>query len=204
MDLNTMKSDAREAPPPARGPRRIAPKESRMRERRTSHEALHDGVTGLPNLALFKDRLESALAQAQRHDWRLAVLFLDLEAFKSINERHGREVGDRVLKVVAQRLQALLRGGDTVAHRGGDEFLFLALEARDEANVLAFAGTILERIAQACEVDGASLTVGASIGIAVYPEDGRSGRELLRHADLAMCAAIEQKKGVMLHSQMPR
>ena len=204
MNMNTMKSDAREAPPPVRALRKIAPKESRMRERRANHEALHDGVTGLPNLALFKDRLESALAQAQRHDWRLAVLFLDLEAFKSINERHGREIGDRVLKVVAQRLQALLRGGDTVAHRGGDEFLLLALEARDEANVLAFAGTILERIAQACEVDGASLTVGASIGIAVYPEDGRSGRELLRHADLAMCAAIEQKKGVMLHSQMPR
>lgn len=204
MNPNTVQSDEREAPPPARAVRKVAPKESRIRERRSRHEALHDGVTGLPNLALFKDRLESALAQAQRHDWRLAVLFVDLDAFKSINERHGVEVGDRVLKVVAQRLQALLRRGDTVAHRGGDEFLFLALEARDEANALAFADTILQRIAQACEVDGASLTVGASIGIAVYPEDGRSGPELLRHADLAMTAAIEQKKGVMLHSQMPR
>lgn len=204
MNPNTVQSDARDAPSLARVVRKIAPKESRIRERRSRHEALHDGVTGLPNLALFKDRLESALAQAQRHDWRLAVLFVDLDAFKSINERHGVEVGDRVLKVVAQRLQSLMRRGDTVAHRGGDEFLFLAPEARDEANALAFAGTILLRIAQACEVDGASLTVGASIGIAVYPEDGRSGPELLMHADLAMTAAIEQKKGVMLHSQMPR
>ncbi len=178
--------------------------ENRFRERRSRHEALHDSVTGLPNLALFGDRLDSALAQAQRHDWRLAVLFVDLDAFKSINERHGVEVGDQVLKVVAQRLQALMRRGDTVARRGGDEFLFLALEARDEANALNFAGTILQRIAQACEVDGASLTVGASIGIAVYPEDGRTGAELLKHADLAMCAAIEQKNSVMLHSQMPR
>ena len=181
-----------------------APLENRAGERPSRNEALLDGVTGLPNLALFKDRLETALAQAQRHDWRLAVLFVDLDAFKSINERHGVDVGDRVLKVVAQRLQSLLRRGDTVAHRGGDEFLFLALEARDEANALAFADAILRRIAQACEVDGASLTVGASIGIAVYPEDGRSGPELLKHADLAMTAAIEQKKGVMLHSQMPR
>jgi diguanylate cyclase (GGDEF)-like protein len=168
------------------------------------HDALHDGVTGLPNLTQFKDRLENALAQAQRHDWRLAVMIIDLDALKSINDTHGHDVGDRVLQLVARRLQTMVRGGDSVGHRGGDEFLFLMLEAKDEANAAGFAGTIIERIGEACGVDGASLTVGSSIGIALYPEDGRTAGELLEHADLAMYAAKRQRKGVELHSRMPR
>jgi diguanylate cyclase (GGDEF)-like protein len=168
------------------------------------HDALHDGVTGLPNLTQFKDRLENALAQAQRHDWRLAVMVIDLDALKSINDTHGHDVGDRVLQLVAQRLQTLVRGGDTVGHRGEDEFLFLMLEAKDEANAAGFAGTIIERIGEACGVDGASLTVGSSIGIALYPEDGRTAGELLEHADLAMYAAKRQRIGVELHSRMAR
>lgn len=176
---------------------------SRAQEKQSRHDALHDGVTGLSNMTLFKDRLENALSQAQRHDWRLAVMFIDLDAFKSINDRYGHDVGDRVLQLVARRLEALVRGGDTVSRRGGDEFLFLMLEAKDEANAVAFAGTLIERIGEACEVDGSSLTVSSSIGIAMYPEDGRTAQELLKHADLAMYAAKQQKKGVVLHSQMP-
>jgi diguanylate cyclase (GGDEF)-like protein len=168
------------------------------------HDALHDGVTGLPNLTQFKDRLENALAQAQRHDWRLAVMIIDLDALKSINDTHGHDVGDRVLQLVARRLQTMVRGGDSVGHRGGDEFLFLMLEAKDEANAAGFAGTIIERIGEACGVDGASLTVGSSIGIALYPEDGRTAGELLEHADLAMYAAKRQRKGVELHGRMAR
>jgi diguanylate cyclase (GGDEF)-like protein len=176
---------------------------SRAQEKKSRHDALHDGVTGLTNMTLFKDRLDNALSQAQRHDWRLAVMFIDLDAFKSINDRYGHDVGDRVLQLVARRLEALVRAGDTVSRRGGDEFLFLMLEAKDEANAVNFAGTLIERIGEACEVDGASLTVSSSIGIALYPEDGRTAQELLKHADLAMYAAKQQKKGVVLHSQMP-
>ena len=177
--------------------------ESRAQEKKSRHDALHDSVTGLTNLTLFKDRLDNALSQAQRHDWRLAVMFIDLDAFKSINDRYGHDVGDRVLQLVARRLEALVRAGDTVSRRGGDEFLFLMLEAKDEANTVNFAGMLIERIGEACEVDGASLTVSSSIGIAMYPEDGRTAQELLKRADLAMYAAKQQKKGVMLHSQMP-
>lgn len=176
---------------------------SRAQERKSRHDALHDSVTGLTNMTLFKDRLDNALSQAQRHDWRLAVMFIDLDAFKSINDRYGHDVGDRVLQLVARRLEALVRAGDTVSRRGGDEFLFLMLEAKDEANAVNFAGMLIERIGEACEVDGASLTVSSSIGIAMYPEDGRTAQELLKHADLAMYAAKQQKKGVVLHSQMP-
>lgn len=177
---------------------------SRAQEKQSRHDALHDGVTGLSNLTLFKDRLENALSQAKRHDWRLAVMFIDLDAFKSINDRYGHDVGDRVLQLVARRLEALVRAGDTVSRRGGDEFLFLMLEAKDEVNAVNFAGMLIERIGEACEVDGASLTVSSSIGIAMYPEDGRTAQELLKHADLAMYAAKQQKIGVVLHSQMPK
>jgi diguanylate cyclase (GGDEF)-like protein len=183
---------------------RTALSASRAQEKKSRHDALHDDVTDLANLTLFKDRLNNALSQAQRHGWRLAVMFIDLDAFKSINDRYGHDVGDRVLQLVARRLEALVRGGDTVSRRGGDEFLFLMLEAKDEANAVAFAGTIIERIGEACEVDGASLTVSSSVGIALYPEDGRSAQELLKHADLAMYAAKQQRKGVVLHSQMPQ
>jgi diguanylate cyclase (GGDEF)-like protein len=182
---------------------RTALSASRAQEKKSRHDALHDGVTGLSNMTLFKDRLENALSQAQRHDWRLAVMFIDLDAFKSINDRYGHDVGDRVLQLVSRRLEALVRGGDTVSRRGGDEFLFLMLEAKDEANAVNFASMLIERIGEACEVDGSSLTVSSSVGIALYPEDGRTAQELLKHADLAMYAAKQQKKGVMLHSQMP-
>ena len=106
--------------------------ESKAQEKKSRRLALHDAVTGLANLTLFNDRLSHALAQAQRHRWRLAVMFIDLDDFKNVNDTYGHDVGDRVLQVVAQRLRASVRGGDTVSRRGGDEFLFLMLEAGDE------------------------------------------------------------------------
>ena len=151
--------------------------ESRARERTASHNALHDAVTGLPNLTLFKDRLRNGLAQAKRHNWRLAVMFIDLDEFKSINDTHGHETGDRVLQVVAQRLQTIVRSGDTVSRRSGDEFLFLMLEAKDESSVGALAAKIVSNIAEVCEIDGEKFTVKASIGIALYPEDGCSPQD---------------------------
>jgi diguanylate cyclase (GGDEF)-like protein len=167
--------------------------ESQAEEKRARHSALHDSVTGLPNLTLFNDRLQSALAQAQRHARRLAVMFIDLDEFKKVNDARGHDVGDRVLQVVAQRLQAAVRGGDTVSRRSGDEFLVLMVEAKDESSVAAFAARIVDNIGEACEIDGITLTVTASIGIALYPEDGRSPQELLNKADKAMYAAKRKK-----------
>ncbi len=105
--------------------------ESRAEERKSRHSALHDGVTGLANFTLFKDRLCNALPQAERHQRRLAVMFIDLDDFKGINDAHGHDTGDRVLEMVGKRLQGIVRGGDTVSRRSGDEFLVLMLEAND-------------------------------------------------------------------------
>lgn len=178
--------------------------ESQERERETRHRALHDTVTGLPNMTLFSDRLEAALIQAARHAWRLAVLFIDLDKFKSINDTHGHDVGDRVLQIVGQRLERFVRGGDTVSRRSGDEFLLLMLEAKDADTVAGFATKIVANLAATCEVDGVPLTVVPSIGIAIYPEDGQSARELLKNADMAMYAAKRLPQGPMLYSQMPK
>ena len=176
--------------------------QSRLEERKSRHLALHDVVTGLPNLTLFKDRLRNGLAQARRHQWRLAVMFIDLNEFKGINDTHGHEVGDRVLRLVAQRLKALVRGGDTVSRRSGDEFLFLMLEAKDENTAANLAAKIIDNIAEPYEFEGTMLTVSPSIGVALYPEDGQSEQELLKNADGAMYAAKQQKSGCALYSQI--
>jgi diguanylate cyclase (GGDEF)-like protein len=176
--------------------------ESKAQEKKSRRLALHDAVTGLPNRTLFNDRLSHALAQAQRHRWRLAVMFIDLDDFKSVNDTYGHDVGDRVLQIVAQRLRVSVRGGDTVSRRGGDEFLFLMLEARDEGSVAGLAAKIVDNIAEACDVEGVSVRVKPSIGIALYPEDGLSAQDLLKNADTAMYAAKQLKKGFALYSQV--
>ena len=176
--------------------------QSKVQERKSRHLALHDAVTGLSNVTLFNDRLRNGLAQAQRHEWRLAVMFIDLDQFKDINDTYGHDVGDRVLQMVAQRMQTAVRAGDTVSRRGGDEFLFLMLEAKDENNAAKLAAKIIDNVAQPCEVEGVNLTVRPSIGIALYPEDGQSAQELLKNADIAMYAAKQQKSGRALYSQV--
>lgn len=176
--------------------------QSRLQERKLRHLALHDTVTGLANRTLFNDRLLHDLAQAKRHAWRLAVMFIDLDEFKSVNDTYGHDAGDRVLQTVAQRLKAFVRGGDTVSRRGGDEFLFLMSEAKDQATAAGLAAKIIDKIAEPCEVKGAKITVRASVGIALYPENGQSAEELLKNADLAMYAAKQQKRGALLYGQL--
>jgi diguanylate cyclase (GGDEF)-like protein len=161
---------------------------SRAQERRSRHDALHDAVTGLPNMTLFYDRLGNALEQAQRYARPLAVLFVDVDKFKHVNDTHGHDIGDRVLQMTAQRLKASIRGGDTASRRGGDEFVILALEANAPI-AAAVSARIGDCVAQMCDIDGVSLTVTASIGVALYPEHGSSARELLKHADTAMYVA---------------
>jgi diguanylate cyclase (GGDEF)-like protein len=176
--------------------------QSRVEERKARHQALHDPVTGLPNMTLFSDRLEAALVQAARHSWRLAVMFIDLDDFKAINDTHGHEAGDLVLRMVAQRLDRFVRGGDTVSRRSGDEFLLLMLEAKDADTVGIFARKIVDNVSATCEVHGVQLAVRPSIGIAVYPEDGATAAELLEHADTAMYCAKRLKQGFMQYSEV--
>ncbi len=182
----------------------IALSESRAEARSSSDKALHDDITGLPNLTLFNDRLRSALVQAERHPWRVAVMFIDLDGFKSVNDTHGHDAGDEVLKRVAERLLTIVRKGDTVSRRSGDEFLFLMLEAKDETDVEALATRMGATIAAPYEIDGAQVTVKASIGVALYPDGGSSAEELLKNADSAMYAAKEEKTGVALFGRGPR
>jgi diguanylate cyclase (GGDEF)-like protein len=177
---------------------------SRAALRRVSDSALHDSLTGLANLTLFNDHLGIAVAQAERHGWRFAVMFIDLDGFKNVNDTHGHDFGDRVLVTTAHRLKSMVRSGDTVSRRSGDEFLFLMLDAKDEANVMALALRIATALGRACDVEGTGVSVSASVGIAVYPEDGRSAAELLQRADTAMYAAKHDSAGPALYSQTVR
>ena len=163
------------------------------------HLARHDAVTGLPNRSSLNDRLESALAQARRKSWRLAVMFIDLDAFKHINDTYGHDAGDKVLSIVSERLQGHVRDSDTVGRQGGDEFVYLMLEATDDRAVAGVATTIIELIAEPCEFDGRSVVVTPSVGIALFPGDGDSADLLLKNADSAMYIAKQHKRGYWFH-----
>ncbi|MCP5179334.1 MAG: EAL domain-containing protein [Pseudomonadales bacterium] len=149
-------------------------------------QAYHDLLTHLPNRALLKDRLELAITQGQRNKIRLAVMFLDLDRFKVVNDTLGHTMGDRLLKAVANRLQSCLRRGDTLSRFGGDEFTLLLPEVRTRDDVVVIAGKILDRLGSPFVIDGHELFVGASIGIAMYPEAGDSAEALIQNADIAM------------------
>jgi diguanylate cyclase (GGDEF)-like protein/PAS domain S-box-containing protein len=149
-------------------------------------QAYHDLLTRLPNRALLKDRLALAIAQAERNKRKLAVMFLDLDRFKVVNDTLGHTMGDRLLKAVANRLQSCLRSGDTLSRFGGDEFMLLLPEVRTRDDVVVIAGKILERLSAPFSIDGHELFVGASIGIALYPEAGDSEEALIQNADIAM------------------
>jgi len=171
---------------------------SRAAERSARHRALHQALTDLPNATLFGDRLAQGLEQASRHRWQLAVMFIDLDGFKQVNDRHGHDAGDRVLRTVARRLRAAVRGGDSVGHRSGDEFLLLMLEVRDAAAVTEFAERLRTTLAEPIAIDGGTATVESSIGIALYPEHGASAAALLTCADQMMYRAKRGKVGVVL------
>ena len=151
--------------------------------------ALHDPVTRLPNRTLFLERLEHGLRQAQRHQWTLAVLFIDLDGFKQINDTHGHDIGDEVLTSVARSLQGSVRAEDTICRYGGDEFACLMLDVDTAHDVGNFAASLVRRIATACDAAENVPMVNASIGVALYPEHGRTADTLLRHADVAMYQA---------------
>lgn len=162
----------------------------RASEARMAHLAHHDMLTGLPNRAMFEDRLGQALAQAERAGTSFALLYMDLDGFKPINDTYGHDAGDEVLRQVAHRLTAVLRKSDTVARIGGDEFAILLVDmGQGGGDAALIADKCRDALASPMAFAGRSLAVGLSIGIAHYPQDGRGAGELLCHADQAMYAA---------------
>jgi diguanylate cyclase (GGDEF)-like protein len=153
------------------------------------HRSHHDHLTDLPNRLLFEERLQLSVAEAARYRRRLAVLFIDLDGFKDINDRHGHACGDVVLKAVAQRLQDALRTSDTLARMHGDEFVVLLPDVGDRAGVASLAGTLLAEVARPVDVDDATARVTASIGVSLYPRNATHPRGLLHTADAAMYQA---------------
>jgi diguanylate cyclase (GGDEF)-like protein len=168
-------------------------------EQASRHAAFHDRLTGLPNRALFNDRLEHGIAQAQRHGWRLAVMFVDLDDFKAINDAHGHDAGDSVLQAIARRLNGIARGEDTVSRHGGDEFLYLLTKIGDDGTIGTLADKIIQTIQAPCNVSVREVeicaSIGASIGISIFPKDGATGAALIKGADEAMYRAKQSKSG---------
>ena len=163
--------------------------ERKSYEAQIEHQANHDALTGLPNRNLLQDRLPQAIAHARRHGWGVAVLFLDLDAFKFVNDSLGHNIGDLLLKAVAERLLACVREGDTVARQGGDEFVLVLVGVSREEDVSAVAQKILDTLSLPFTIEGRELFVTCSIGVASYPKDGDDVQTLLKHADVAMYRA---------------
>lgn len=148
-----------------------------------------DALTGTPNRAVLADRLDKAIGMAKRHSKRTALLFVDLNDFKSINDELGHLAGDTVLQLVARRLESGVRDSDTVSRHGGDEFLVLLAELSNAADAAAIATKMIAALAEPVFVAGRVLTISASVGIAVYPEDGEYASTLMAKADEAMYRA---------------
>lgn len=161
---------------------------------RGEYRARHDQLTGLPNRVLFHDRLDVALGHARRSGHGLAVMFLDLDRFKTINDSLGHDVGNELLREVAMRITGALRDDDTVARWGGDEFTVLLDEVDGPDDAARVAHKILGVFRDPFDVDGRALHASTSIGVSLYPEDGETADELLKHADTAMYRAKSRRR----------
>jgi diguanylate cyclase (GGDEF)-like protein len=159
--------------------------------RQMAHSAEHDFLTGLPNRMLLNDRVGQAIALATRYTKKVAVLFLDLDGFKHINDSLGHPIGDKLLQSVAKRLVDCIRGSDSVSRQGGDEFVLLLLELERAEDAAVTARRMLEAVAQPHTIDQHDLHVTASIGLSIYPDDGLDAETLIKNADTAMYQAKE-------------
>ncbi|MGZ3514499.1 MAG: diguanylate cyclase domain-containing protein, partial [Thermodesulfobacteriota bacterium] len=166
--------------------------ERKRTEEELAYKATHDLLTGLPNRMLFKDRFSVAMAQAQRVHKKMAVVFLDLDRFKEVNDTLGHNVGDRLLCAVGNRLTELLRKTDTVARIGGDEFLLLLAEIDRVEDATIIAQKVLESVQDPFVVNGHEIFITASIGIAFYPDDGNEVDTLINRADKGMYSAKQK------------
>lgn len=160
--------------------------EQKLNEERIRHLAEHDSLTGLPNRVLFNDRANQVLARSRRDDTRFALMFIDLDRFKNINDTLGHHVGDQLLAVVARRIAGCVRESDTVSRPGGDEFTLLLSQIADPQDAARVAEKVLAALAEPCQLAGRELLVTASVGISLYPEDGGDISTLMRNADSAM------------------
>ncbi|MEO7251712.1 MAG: EAL domain-containing protein [Arenimonas sp.] len=156
-----------------------------------SHQAQHDALTGLPNRLLFQDRLNQALALARRHRQQVAVLYMDLDRFKHINDTLGHSCGDALLRQAAERLNNCIRTSDTLARLGGDEFTVVLTELADSRDVTRIASKLIESMRVPFQVDGRELFVSVSLGISIFPTDALEGEALMVNADVAMYRAKE-------------
>ena len=165
--------------------------ERKRAEKSVKYLAYHDALTGLPNRRLFNERLDLEIAHANRNRFKLAIMLLDLDHFKDVNDTLGHSVGDLLLKAAAQRLRGELRQSDTVARMGGDEFMLILPEIAGEEAAGTVAGKILEAFREPFEFDGHEMRITTSVGIALYPDDGKDVEVLMRNADIAMYRAKE-------------
>lgn len=163
------------------------------------HQAMHDGLTTLPNRILLYDRLQQSILISQREKKMLALIMMDLDQFKAINDTLGHHSGDMVLQQVANRLQQVLRGSDTVARLGGDEFAILLTTVSGREGVIIAAQKVLETMRQPLEIEGHTLHIGASLGIVLFPEHGDDPHKLMRSADVAMYSAKRAKTGFAIY-----
>lgn len=166
----------------------------KLAEARAHHIAMHDGLTGLPNRRMFLQLLKGAVATSARYERRFAVLFVDLDRFKFVNDTLGHEAGDTLLKEIAGRFTAALRTSDVLARLGGDEFVILALEVADAEQAGAVARKLLEAAAKPIRLGGQDCRISASIGVALYPDDGVDEQTLMKNADIAMYVAKDDGK----------
>ncbi len=171
--------------------------EARELARQVSYQASHDALTDLPNRTLLRDRLGTGIARARRGDSRLAVVFIDLDRFKSVNDSFGHDFGDQLLIAMATRLREVAREQDTVARIGGDEFVVIIDDLHDPADVTALARRLREAVARPINVDGQDLFMTASVGVSVFPRDATSVEDLLRNADAAMYRAKESGRNTV-------
>jgi diguanylate cyclase (GGDEF)-like protein/PAS domain S-box-containing protein len=170
--------------------------ERRKAEARIAHMAHHDGLTNLPNRELYQDRLKQALEQSQPGNTHVAVLCVDLDLFKNVNDSFGHPMGDRLLKLVADRLRSQVRGNNLVARLGGDEFAVILAADVSPNDASDFATRLIQVLSDSYDIDGVEVVIGASIGIALSPGDGDTSEELMRNADMALYRAKSDGGGV--------
>lgn len=167
-------------------------------QERFKHLAMHDSLTGLPNRMLFHDRLTQALRHAERNragsvlKWKAAVMLMDMDEFKLINDRFGHEQGDVILQLIARRLRASLRHSDTVARLGGDEFILIIEGIASQMDCVAVAQKLLRSLDEPVILEGATFSLKASVGISIFPDDAQEIETLIRYADVAMYTAKRQ------------
>lgn len=166
--------------------------ERKENQQKINFMATHDELTLLPNRNLLNDRLKQAITQAQRHNTKMAVLFIDIDHFKYINDSLGHQVGDELLKVLSERLASVLRQGDTVARFGGDEFVIVLPEIEFDNDIKVISNNLLKEIQRPYDIEGHELLITGSIGISLYPDDANDAEHLIQHADSAMYLAKQQ------------